>query len=75
MTTPISRPDRPVERATYNIEEAASRLGIGRTLARRLAREGRFPGLIKLGSRYLVSRKVVDELVERGGSVVDEEAA
>lgn len=50
-------------RATYTVEEAAARLGIGRTLARRLARAGQFPGLIRLGTRYLVSRQAIEDLV------------
>ncbi len=51
------------ERGTYTVDEAAARLGIGRTLARRLAREGQMPGLIRLGRRHLVSRAAIEQLL------------
>jgi excisionase family DNA binding protein len=53
-------------RAVYTLEEAAQVLGYGRTLIRRLAREGSLPGLIKLGAGYRVSKAVIDELLARG---------
>lgn len=54
------------ERGTYSIDEAAARLGIGRTLARRLAREGAFPGVFRIGSAYRVSSAVVEQILATG---------
>lgn len=42
-----------VQRRTYTIEEARKILGIGRSLAYRMAETGELPA-IKLGGRYLV---------------------
>ena len=43
------------DRRTTSIPKAAIRLGIGRNLAYRLAREGRFPcRVLRAGRRYLV---------------------
>ena len=44
------------EKLTMTIDEAGALLGIGRSLAYQLAREGKLP-VIRLGKRYLVSRK------------------
>ena len=46
------------EPATMTVEEAAALLGIGRQTAYDLASQGKLPGLIKLGRRLVVSRKV-----------------
>lgn len=54
------------EARTYTVEEAAAVLGIGRTLARRLTREGNMPGAFRLGNRWLVSRGVIDQLAATG---------
>lgn len=51
--------------ATISIEQAAQRLGIGRSLAYQLARTGDLPGLICLGEhRKLVSRVQLDNFLE-----------
>jgi excisionase family DNA binding protein len=42
---------------TMSVEEAARELGIGRQHAYKLARSGELPGVIKLGTRYVVSRE------------------
>lgn len=55
------------DRATYTVDEAIAMVGIGRTLGRRLIREGSFPGVIKLGTRYLVSRTALDRYLAGGG--------
>lgn len=60
-----------VERGTYTLEEAATVLGVGRTLAYRLAREGNFPGLIRIGRRYLVSRSALDQFLGVPRSLID----
>jgi excisionase family DNA binding protein len=41
------------DKMAYSVQEAAEQLGIGRTLAYELIREGRLPS-IKLGNRRLV---------------------
>lgn len=41
--------------ATVDIETAARIVGVGRTVGYQLAREGRFPGVIKVGKKYRVS--------------------
>ena len=51
----------PADRKTVTVEEAARRLGIGRTLAYTLAAEGRLPGAIRLGRRYVVALPRLDE--------------
>lgn len=50
--------------ATISIESAARRLGIGRSLAYQLAREGTLPGVIALGQhRKLVSRVQLEDFL------------
>jgi len=58
MDTPKS------ERATFSIGEAATLLGIGRSLAYELARRGELPGARRLGHRLVVSRKVLEAFLE-----------
>ena len=51
---------------TMTVEEVADALGIGRTLARRLAREDGFPApirVIRIGRRMLIARAAVDAVV------------
>lgn len=51
-------------RLTIQIREAAAMLGISKNLAYRLAREGKLPGLIKLGDkRMVVSREQLENLI------------
>jgi len=40
---------------TMSVEEAARRLGIGRTLAYELAQRGELPGALRLGRRFVVT--------------------
>jgi len=50
------------DRETMTVMEAAKRLGIGRSLAYKMFREGSFPGQRKLTPRkYLVSRRALEE--------------
>ncbi len=42
--------------------EAAKILGLDRTTAYRLAKQGRFPGLVRVGKRFLVSRATLEQL-------------
>ena len=47
---------------TYSIKEATEVLGIGKTKMYELANSGEIP-VIKIGSRTLISKKVIDNLV------------
>ena len=52
------------ERGTFNIEQVAVRLGIGRAAAYAAAREDRLPiPVIRVGRRMLVSRAAVEALL------------
>ncbi len=54
----------PGERLTYTIDETARLLGASRNLTYRLAREGKLPGVIFLGSRRMVvSKAKIDALL------------
>jgi excisionase family DNA binding protein len=69
-----------VEPATMSVDEAAARLGIGRSLAYELARTGELPGVLRLGrKRFVVSRSQLERTLdgEPVGSapVIDTEAA
>ena len=46
--------------ATITVDAAARRLGIGRQLAYDLANQGRLPGALRLGRRFVVSRKILE---------------
>ncbi len=55
---------RELARETHDIEEAAKRLGIGRTTAYLAARNGTFPvPVIRIGRRLVVSRAAIDRLL------------
>jgi excisionase family DNA binding protein len=60
-----SGPDR-----LYSVEEAAARLGIGRTLAFGLCRDGRLRSL-SIGRRRLVPSSALREYAESGERPVD----
>jgi excisionase family DNA binding protein len=52
------------DRSTLTVEEAAARLGISRTLAYELARDGRLPvPVLRLGRRVVVSRMALDRVL------------
>jgi len=52
------------KRQTISVDEAAVMLGISRTLAYSLARQGELPGVIKLGQkRMVVSKAAIEKLV------------
>src|ERR1039458_811167 len=51
-------------RLTYSIQEAGDLLGIGRSLAYDLAKEGTLPGVRRLGRRYVVSKQALDAWLE-----------
>jgi excisionase family DNA binding protein len=48
---------------TMRVEEAAKVLGIGRSLAYRLVRDGQIPH-IRLGDRVLIPRDAIEEMLK-----------
>ena len=52
------------ESATMNVEDAAAILGIARQTAYNLATRGELPGALRLGRRWIVSRKVLESWLE-----------
>jgi predicted DNA-binding transcriptional regulator AlpA len=48
---------------TVNVPTAAQMLGISRGYAFELAKRGELPGIVKLGGRYVVSRRVLEETI------------
>ena len=52
------------EPATMKVGEAAEMLGIGRQTAYNLATQGELPGALRLGRRWVVSRKALDAWLE-----------
>lgn len=60
MATVAAPPHQP---ATVTVESAARELGISRGHAYALAQAGTLPGVIKLGTRYVVSRSVLTRVV------------
>lgn len=65
---PMRTPTSQVTPAALTIEEAAQYLGIGRTLAYRLARDGRLKTL-RLGKTLRVPKVWLDERLAEGGSL------
>ena len=49
---------------TLTLNEAAAFLGCGTTLAYRLVRTGKMPGVIRLGRKILISRKALERWVD-----------
>jgi excisionase family DNA binding protein len=62
---------RDDERRTYDVEEAARLLGIGRTAAYEAARDGEIAGVrvIRIGRRMLVPREALDRVL-RGAAAL-----
>ena len=52
------------EPATVKVEEAARILGIGRQTAYELAAQGKLPGALRLGRRWVVSLKTLNAWLE-----------
>lgn len=50
---------------TLTLPAAAQLLGVSETLARQMAREGRFPGAFQLGRVWRVHRQTFDDQVAR----------
>lgn len=53
----------PPERRTYTVEEIAEILGIGRTSAYSLVKEGHFK-VVRIGNAIRISRKSFDEWLD-----------
>lgn len=51
-----------VERATYSVDEAAARLGVGRNAAYEAIKRGELPAL-RIGRRLVVPRAALDRLL------------
>jgi excisionase family DNA binding protein len=56
------------QRLTMTVEEASEALGISRSLAYELVRQGEIPSL-RLGRRIVVPVRALENLVERAGMV------
>lgn len=54
--------NRPVQRLTYSVDEAAEVLGISRASAYEAIRKGEIPH-IKIGKRILIPRVALDDLL------------
>jgi excisionase family DNA binding protein len=58
------------EKLTISVEEASRMLGISRNLGYLLARQGKLPGVLKLGEKRLViSKLAIERLLQGAGSV------
>ena len=55
-----------VKRGTYDMKEAAVLLGISVQLGYDLANRGELPGVMRLGSRIVISKKALDAYLEGG---------
>ena len=51
------------ERLTVNVEEAAKRLGIGRSLAYEMVHTGKLP-ILRFGKRMLVPKRALELLLQ-----------
>lgn len=62
------------QKDTYNIDEVAKRLGIGRNQAYKAARSGEIPAL-RIGGRWLVPRVALERMLAGAGQQKDGGAA
>lgn len=61
----------PLTRQTLTVEEAAKVLGIGRTLAYQMVREGTLPTL-RFGGRRVVPRQALDRMLAGNADLTDD---
>ncbi len=54
-----------IEPALLSVDEAAAFLGIGRSKAYELARSDELPGIVRVGRSLRVSRRRLEEWIER----------
>ncbi|MGH9169690.1 MAG: helix-turn-helix domain-containing protein [Acidimicrobiales bacterium] len=59
-------PDKPVQRLTLTVEEAASALGISRSFAYEAIAKGEIP-CIRIGKRILVPKIALEKMMESAG--------
>jgi excisionase family DNA binding protein len=64
-----------IERKTLSIAEAAEVLGISRPYAYRMAQANTLPGCIKIGSRFVVSIKKLNDYIDGAAAQNEKEAA
>ena len=57
------------EKLTISIVEAAEMIGISRSKAYDLVRQGKFPGAFRLGNRIIVSRNKLEEFLGVEGEI------
>jgi excisionase family DNA binding protein len=55
-------------RKTVTVEQACRILGIGRSLGYELAAKGQLPGILRLGRKYVVSRRALDRALDAAGT-------
>jgi len=56
---------------TMSVADAARQLGVSRNTAYKLAASGELPGVVRLGHRRVVSRRVLERFLEGGGLAGD----
>lgn len=57
-----------MEKRTYTVPEVAEILGISQAKAYEHVKSGRIPGIIRLGSRIVIRKKVLDDWVDNPDS-------
>jgi excisionase family DNA binding protein len=73
MAEPKLRPALiPADDNLFSLTDAATWLGVSRDQAYALARAGQFPGAIRVGSRWRVSRRRYDHVIHGSAQVVGE---
>ena len=66
-------PYEGVEPLCISVEETARLLSIGRSLAYEQARAGKLPGVMRIGSRFVVSKKRLLEAINGNGTEPERE--
>lgn len=61
----------PLEHLLLSIGEAAELLSVSDSLVRQLIAEKRFPGIVRVGPRSLISYAALERWIARGGSASD----
>lgn len=61
-----SSTDTPLERQTYNVREVAAIIGVSERHIYSLAIEGRLPGMVKFGGRWILPRSKLSAILENG---------
>jgi excisionase family DNA binding protein len=61
----------PLEHLLLSIREAAALLSVSDSLIRQLMAEKRFPGIVRVGPRSLISYAALKRWIDRGGSASD----